>query len=185
MCLHAYLHISWGEGSSVKNGKTNKTGKNLFDKSVNRKGTRFISLSSLHLSLKAINEGLAAMVQAGTKATFESVISEVISTLNGFNKNLETQWDQMYCILINHLWQPSVFMQIANIWGTRAVILWFYRMKCRQEPEPSQQLNYQKGNTIVAHFLQWIDFWNDLKLFRPLTIIRISIPQSAIPVSNL
>lgn len=59
------------------------------------------SLSSLHCSLNSIYEGLVVLTQDGTKATFESIISHIISlsTENGFNKNLGTQWDQMYCVL--------------------------------------------------------------------------------------
>lgn len=67
--------------------------------------THFISLSPLHHSLKSIYDGLAVLTQDGTKATFERTVSHIISLSaeNGFNKNLETQWDQMYCILISHL----------------------------------------------------------------------------------
>lgn len=39
----------------------------------------------------------------------------------------------------------------------------------------------EKGNTIVAHFLHWIDFWNDLRLIRPLAVIGICMTQSAVP----
>lgn len=43
----------------------------------------------------------------------------------------------------------------------------------------------KEGNTIVPHFLHWIDFWNNLKLIHPRTIIRICMTQSAVPVWNL
>lgn len=39
-----------------------------------------LSLSSLHLSLKTIYEGLALPMQDGTKAPFESIIPPIINT---------------------------------------------------------------------------------------------------------
>lgn len=43
----------------------------------------------------------------------------------------------------------------------------------------------EKGNTIVANFLHWIDFWNDLRLIHPLAVIGICMTQSPAPVRNL
>ncbi len=49
--LHAYLHISQGEGKPIQDGKQTKDWtKLIFDKSMKRNAAHFISLSSLHLS---------------------------------------------------------------------------------------------------------------------------------------